>query len=107
MAALLGLRGTQRNNSGKQKTVLQSESNKENVPFEKQPTRKENHVEGMDVSPQSRGEVLGKNLSQVKSAWECTYTGQHTYVIYYCITMTMVKDKDLMVVDATYWKCAL
>lgn len=78
MAALLGLRGTQRNNSGKQKTVLQSESNKENVPFEKQPTRKENHVEGMDVSPQSRGEVLGKNLSQVKSAWECTYTGQHT-----------------------------
>lgn len=107
MAALLGLRGTQRNNSGKQKTVLQSESNKENVPFEKQPTRKENHVEGMDVSPQSRGEVLGKNLSQVKSAWECTYTGQHTCHILYCITMTMVKDKDLMVVDATYWKCAL
>eukprot|EP00105_Crassostrea_gigas_P039184 XP_019923332.1 PREDICTED: G2/mitotic-specific cyclin-B isoform X2 [Crassostrea gigas] len=64
MAALLGLRGTQRNNSGKQKIVLQSESNKENVPFEKQPTRKENHVEGMDVSPQSKGEVLGKNLSQ-------------------------------------------
>lgn len=106
MAALLGLRGTQRNNSGKQKTVLQSESNKENVSFEKQPTRKENHVEGMDVSPQSRGEVLGKNLSQVKSAWEGTYTGQHTcHILLH--SMTMVKDKDLMVVDATYWKCAL
>lgn len=65
MAAFVGPRGSQRNAPTKQRPALSSESNKENLPFEKQPTRKENHAERMDVSPQGKSEIKSKNLSQV------------------------------------------
>ncbi|XP_078336420.1 G2/mitotic-specific cyclin-B-like isoform X2 [Crassostrea virginica] len=64
MAAFVGPRGSQRNAPTKQRPALSSESNKENLPFEKQPTRKENHAERMDVSPQGKSEIKSKNLSQ-------------------------------------------
>ncbi|XP_061197637.1 G2/mitotic-specific cyclin-B-like [Saccostrea echinata] len=66
MAASVAVSQTQqqRNVGGKQRMLSHLESNKENLPFEMQSTKKENHLERMDVSPLNRGEVKGKHLSQ-------------------------------------------
>ncbi|XP_048752199.2 G2/mitotic-specific cyclin-B-like [Ostrea edulis] len=64
MAASLGLSRSQQQKSGKQKNLSYLESNKENRPFEKFPTKKENHVERMDVSPLIRREMREKHTSQ-------------------------------------------
>lgn len=70
MAASLGLSRSQQQKSGKQKNLSYLESNKENRPFEKFPTKKENHVERMDVSPLIRREMREKHTSQVREIKE-------------------------------------
>jgi hypothetical protein len=77
MAASLGLSHSQQKKSGKQKVSSHLESNKENRPFEKQPTKKENHVERMDFSPQVHGRVREKHMSQVREIYTVLCRGDH------------------------------